>query len=207
MIHSTLLVASNNQGKIREIKTALKGVFNCILSLSEAGITLSPEETGTTYLENARIKAAAAVPFWRDWILSDDSGLEVAALGGKPGIFSSRFAGEASTDTENNLKLLNDMKNVAPGNRKALFRCVAVLVHGNSGNRFTAEGICEGVITSSPGGTGGFGYDPIFYIPRFGRTMAELTFEEKMQISHRAKALFKIRQQTTETDFLKAALS
>ncbi len=188
-----LLVASNNQGKIREIKDALDDQFGRILSLKEAGIHISPEETGNTYLENALIKAKAAADFWEGWILSDDSGLEVDALGGRPGVHSSRFAGEDATDARNNEKLLKFLKEVPEDKRTARFRCVVVLYQGKTQETLTAEGTCEGIITTSPKGTNGFGFDPLFYLPGLGRTMAELTFEEKMQISHRADALKQLK--------------
>ncbi len=184
-----LLVASNNAGKIREIKNALASAFGKILSLKEAGIFISPEETGTTYLENALIKAKAAAPYWDGWILSDDSGLEVDALGGKPGVYSSRFAGETATDTSNNEKLLTLLKDVPEEERTARFRCVIALTHARTGETLTAEGVCEGVITLEPKGSHGFGFDPLFFVPELGRTMAELPLEEKMRISHRANAL------------------
>ncbi len=190
----SLLVASNNQGKIREIKDALQPVFTTILSLKEVNIFISPEETGNTYLENALIKAKAAAEFWNDWILADDSGLEVEALQGQPGLFSSRFAGENATDQENNEKLLSLLKTTPPNKRAARFRCVAVLYHGATHQFLHAEGICEGVITLAPKGEEGFGYDPLFLLPSLGRTMAELSFEEKMTLSHRANALQKLKE-------------
>ena len=189
-----LLAASNNQGKILEIKDALKGIFDPILSLKEADIAVSPEETGAAYLENALIKVSTAADFWKGWILADDSGLEVDALGGGPGIFSSRFAGENATDAENNLKLLSDLQAIPPEERTALFRCVVVLAHGKAGRRLTAEGVCKGLIIQAPKGTAGFGYDPVFFLPDMKRTMAELSFEEKMRISHRARALAALRE-------------
>jgi XTP/dITP diphosphohydrolase len=188
-----LIVASNNQGKIREIKYALDDQFGKILSLKEAGIHISPEETGKNYLENALIKAKAAAGFWEGWILSDDSGLEVDALNGGPGIYSSRFSGENATDERNNAKLLNILKDVPENKRTARFRCIVVLYDGKTGKTISAEGTCEGIITTSPKGTNGFGFDPLFYILQLGRTMAELTFEEKMQISHRANALKELK--------------
>ncbi len=189
-----LLAASNNQGKILEIKDALKGIFDPILSLKEADIAVSPEETGAGYLENALIKVSTAADFWNGWILADDSGLEVDALGGGPGIFSSRFAGENATDAENNLKLLSDLQAIPPEKRTALFRCVVVLAHGKAGRRLTAEGVCKGLIIQAPKGTGGFGYDPVFFLSDMKRTMAELSFEEKMRTSHRARALAALRE-------------
>lgn len=189
-----LLVASNNPGKIREIKYALNDLAGRILSLKEAGIFISPEENGATYLENATIKARAAAEHWPGWILADDSGLEVDALGGGPGIYSSRFAGENATDAENNTKLIHALEDIPEAKRTARFRCVAVLFHGESGQTFTAEGVCEGLIIQSLRGKNGFGFDPLFFLPSLHRTMAELTFEEKMQISHRALALKNLRE-------------
>lgn len=189
-----LLVASNNAGKIREIKYALKGLVKKILSLKEAGISISPEENGQNYLDNALIKARAAARYWEGWILADDSGLEVDILKGGPGIFSSRFAGINATDSENNEKLLKLLKNHPEKKRTARFRCIAVLYKGKGGLAITAEGTCDGIIISSPKGTNGFGYDPVFFISSLNHTMAELTFKEKMQISHRARALATLRR-------------
>ena len=186
---SRLLVASNNAGKIREIKHALSDMAGEILSLEEAGIRISPKETGQSYLENALIKARAAAAHWPGWILSDDSGLEVDALNGGPGIYSSRFAGETATDAENNEEMIRRLSGVPEHKRTARFRCVAVLMHGESGRTFTAEGTCEGLIRTVPRGKNGFGFDPLFFLPDLGRTLAELPFGDKMKISHRARAL------------------
>jgi len=188
-----VLVASNNPGKIREIKHALGKRIPRLRSLKEAGIKLSPREEGTSYLENALIKAKAAAECWDGWILSDDSGLEVDLLGGQPGLYSSRFAGEKATDEDNNRKLLELLGNIPEQARTARFRCVVVLYHRDQ-PPLTTEGVCEGVITSTPRGLNGFGYDPLFYLPSKQRTMAELSFEEKMQLSHRAHALKKLKQ-------------
>jgi len=195
---SELLVASNNAGKIREIKYALVGIFDKTCSLKEANIHVSPEESGKTYFENALIKAKTAAEFWDGWIISDDSGLEVDALKGGPGIFSSRFAGKNATDEKNNDKLLKLLRNVSGNDRTACFRCVVVLYRGKNGQTLTAEGNCEGIISSKPKGTHGFGYDPLFFIPPLNRTMAELSFEEKMKVSHRARALAALREKVVE---------
>lgn len=189
-----LLVASNNAGKIREIKYALNGLADKILSLKEVGIYISPKENGKSYLENALIKARAAANYWTGWILSDDSGLEVSTLDGRPGIHSSRFAGENATDAENNQKLLHLLLGLPGKQRAARFRCIVVLYHSKNGQNLMAEGTCKGLIISSPKGTNGFGFDPLFYIPALGKTMAELAFEEKMQVSHRARALAALRE-------------
>lgn len=193
-----LLVASNNAGKVREIRYALNGFADKILSLKEVGIHISPEESGKSYLENALIKARAAADHWTGWILSDDSGLEVSSLHGKPGIHSSRFAGENATDAENNKKLLMLLSGLPEKQRAARFRCIALLYHSKNGQNLVAEGTCEGFIISSPKGTNGFGFDPLFYIPVLGKTMAELAFEEKMQVSHRARALATLREKAIE---------
>ncbi len=194
-----LLVASNNAGKIREISAAFRAFAERALSLKDAGIHISPEENGVSYLENALIKARAAAEHWPGWILADDSGLEVDALEGRPGIHSSRFAGENATDAENNAKLLATLAGIPESKRTARFRCVAVLYHGQTKRLLTAEGTCEGIIALSPRGENGFGFDPLFFLPSLGRTMAELTFEEKMRISHRAVALSKLKEKFLES--------
>ncbi len=189
-----LLVASNNIGKIREIKYAMNGVTEKIVSLKEAGIHLSPQENGQSYLENALIKAKAAAKYWKGWVLSDDSGLEVDALNGAPGLHSSRFAGINATDADNNRKLLSNLSGIPENKRTAHFRCIAILYHSQVGYLLKGEGTCEGIITSSPRGKNGFGFDPLFLLPSLRRTLAELTFEEKMKVSHRARAIATLRK-------------
>ncbi len=183
-----LVLATRNPGKIREIKALLKGLPVEILTLEDLpGLSLPPED-GKTFRENALKKARAVARATGLWALSDDSGLEVDHLRGRPGIYSARYAGEGSTDEENNRKLLEELEGVPWDERKARYRCVIALVDPK-GRSFTFEGECEGVIAESPKGRGGFGYDPLFFLPEKGKTMAELEPEEKNRISHRGKAL------------------
>ena len=149
-------------------------------------------EDGATFQENSLQKAREGHVHTKLPALADDSGLEVFYLNGRPGVVSARYAGEGTTDERNNKKLLGEMLGVPPRRRKAQFRAVITLVRGNSAE--VAEGICPGVLAESPRGTNGFGYDPIFIPDGFSRTYAELTAEEKNRISHRAKALSKMKE-------------
>lgn len=189
-----ILVATKNPGKLREIRGFMDGLGVEILGLQEFPWVETPEEDGTTYLENALKKASAVARQTGMVTLADDSGLEVEALGGRPGVHSARFAGPGATDEENNRKLLELLKGVPPEGRKATFRCVLVLV-GPSGELLeTAEGQVEGIILDGPRGEMGFGYDPLFYVPELGRTLAELPLEVKNSISHRGRALRAMRE-------------
>ena len=143
------------------------------------------EETGASFLENALLKARALSAVSGGWALADDSGLEVEALGGAPGVRSARYAGPEASDAANIARLLEALRDV--GDRRARFRCVLALA-GPSGRTLTTEGVLEGEITLAPAGSGGFGYDPVFLVPELGKTVAELAFEEKQRISHRARA-------------------
>lgn len=160
-----------------------------VVSLADYPDAPEVEETGSTFVENAILKATAYAEFTGELTLADDSGLEVDALDGAPGVFSSRFA---ATDPERNAKLLDMMKDVPDGKRAARFRCVVAIAEPNGDTR-TCDGTVEGVIAREPKGTNGFGYDPIFYVPELGRNMAELASSEKNAISHRGKALEKAR--------------
>ena len=144
-------------------------------------------EDGHTFEENARKKAEALYRWIKRPVLADDSGLEVDALDGQPGVFSARYAGEGATDEANNAKLLAALQSVPAHQRQARFRCVLVMMVDED-RQLVAEGTCEGVILDAPRGTGGFGYDPLFYVPSLGKTLAELS-EEKNRISHRGAAL------------------
>ncbi len=191
------MLATRNEGKVREIREFLSDIPGLeILSLNdvdEAG-AINIKETGKTFEENAFIKAFEVAKATGLPALADDSGLEVDALGGKPGVKSARFGGEHISDEERNKKLLSLISNVPPEERTARFRCVMVLVVPPDFEKYVAEGVCEGMITDKPRGKGGFGYDPIFYVPSLGKTMAELTLEEKNRISHRGKALARMKQ-------------
>lgn len=193
-----LLVASANQGKIREIKNYLENLNNInleIIGLDEFPGLPEVEEDGDSFRENALKKARARAEQTGLLTLADDSGLSVDYLGGEPGIYSARYAGEGATDEENNQKLLEKLKDVPEEKRKASFICVMALVDPDSGEEIVVEGRCDGIIQLSPKGENGFGYDPIFYLPEFRKTMAEIPLELKNQISHRAAALQKMKNE------------
>ena len=180
-----LVLATNNRGKVRELRHLLPDWVD-VLTAGEAGITL-PEETGRTFSENALLKARAAVAQSSLIAMADDSGLEVDALDGRPGVRSARFAGEHADDDANNRLLLELLSDVPPDRRSARFRSVVAVVTPE-GEEHIAEGTIEGTILDVPRGTGGFGYDPLFVPVGETRTMAELTMEEKNAVSHRGKA-------------------
>ena len=180
-----LLIASNNPNKIRELKEILGDRFETF-SLKEKGIISDPEETGATFEENSEIKARFALEKSGIATLADDSGLAVEALNGEPGVFSARYSGEDATTEKNNTLLLKNMENIT--DRRAKFVCVITLLFPD-GRKIQAKGECHGEILTSPRGTNGFGYDPLFYVPEYKKTFAELTAEEKNAISHRAVAL------------------
>jgi XTP/dITP diphosphohydrolase len=187
-----LLIATNNQGKVREFRELLKGLPYSLVTPKEMGIKLDVEESGSTYEENARIKAAAFAKASGLLTLADDSGLEVDALNSEPGIRSSRYAGEGAGDGQRVDFLLNKLKNVPEKQRTGRFRCVIALARPDGQIKY-CEGICEGLITFAPIGEAGFGYDPIFYFPELNQTMAELSSEVKNHVSHRAHAAAKAR--------------
>lgn len=187
-----LVVATRNDGKWREIQAMLSLPGLEILSLADFPDCPEVVEDGATYLENARKKAVAVAEHCRAWALADDSGLEVDALGGRPGVFSARYAGEAANDAANNQKLLQELAGMEESRRGARFRCVLVLRHPDGREYFT-EGELPGSIAESPQGAGGFGYDPVFLLPGRPFTLAQLTAEEKNSLSHRRQALEKMR--------------
>ncbi len=181
----TIVIATRNNGKLREFRSLLASLKSGILSLMDASIALEPEETGLTFAENARLKALAysrCTPFP---VLADDSGLEVAALGGKPGIHSARYAGPEASDAERINKLLIELQGKE---REARFVCSLALAHDGV-LILETEGECRGIIAKEPRGTNGFGYDPVFFFPSLGKTYAELTDAEKNLHSHRARAV------------------
>ena len=184
---TTLLIATNNEGKLREYRDLLAGLPVQLVSLREAGVDIEVEETGQTFAENAVLKASCYARASGLCTLADDSGLEVDALGGEPGVMSSRYAGPQATDADRVRFLLDKMKTVPDDQRSARFRCV-IAVASPAGLVETSEGTVEGVIASEPRGDQGFGYDPIFYLPEMTRTMAELPLAIKNRISHRARA-------------------
>jgi len=182
-----LLLATNNKGKVREYKSMLKDLPFELVSPAELGIKTEVDEIGGSLEENAKLKATTLARESRLLVLADDSGLEVDALGGEPGRLSARYAGEGASDKDRVSYLLSRLKDVPEGKRSARFRCViAIATPGDEVELCSGE--CEGVITLEPRGKEGFGYDPIFYLPGLGKTMAELTLEEKNRVSHRGRA-------------------
>jgi XTP/dITP diphosphohydrolase len=182
-----LLVATNNPGKVREYEALLKGLPLTLTYPAQEGIDIEVEETGSTFTENARLKAMAYAGASDLLTLADDSGLEVDALGGEPGTRSARYAGQGASDEDRYRLLLSKLEGVPWERRTARFRCV-IAVARPQGEVRIAEGTCEGVIALEPKGEHGFGYDPVFSMPEHGQTMAELEPEVKNRISHRARA-------------------
>jgi XTP/dITP diphosphohydrolase len=181
-----LLLATNNPGKLHELVPLLSDLPLHIVTPHALGLHLAVEETGTTYAENARLKAAAFAQATSLLTLADDSGLEVDALSGAPGVYSARYAGEEASDADRRAKLIHVLRQV-PAPRRARFRCViAIAQPGGAIDYF--EGVCAGEIILEERGASGFGYDPVFYLPDHGCTMAELPSAVKNQISHRARA-------------------
>lgn len=182
-----LLLATNNKGKVREYKYLLKGLPFELVSAAELGINTEVDEVGESLEENARLKATTLARESRLLTLADDSGLEVDALGGEPGRLSARYAGEGASDKDRISYLLSRLKGVPGEKRSARFRCI-IAIATPDGEVELCSGECRGVITLEPRGEEGFGYDPIFYLAELDKTMAELTLEEKNQISHRGQA-------------------
>ena len=203
---STLIVATHNRHKTEEIAAVLGEHFDAITDLASladlhgSDAAPEPEEDADDFEGNARIKAAAAAiapaieraGFDDPWILADDSGIEVDALDGQPGVYSARYAGENASDVQRFTKLLDEMKGQT--NRKAAFKCVISLAVP-TGAALTYEASCEGMIAEKPAGDGGFGYDPVFYYPPLKKTFGELSREEKGRISHRGKALGELKDE------------
>jgi len=187
-----LLIATNNPGKVREYVTLLAGLPLTLVGLADVGITIAVPEDGATFAENALIKARAYCALSRLPTLADDSGLEVDALGGAPGVYSARYAGEGASDAIRYRKLLAELGDRPAEERAARFRCAIALVLSD-GTEVLTEGTCEGVIGQGPRGANGFGYDPIFYMPALGRTMAELEPEVKDRVSHRGRAAMRLK--------------
>lgn len=185
-----LIIASNNAHKVREIRQILGGVFTDMHTLQEAGLSIEVVEDGATFVENAVKKAEevlAAAPGY-DAALADDSGLIVDALGGAPGVYSARYAGEQHDDADNNRKLMADMAGVPRAQRTCRFASAVALARRGRPT-VTAEGACEGLLLDAPRGKNGFGYDPYFLYEPAGRSFAELSADEKNAVSHRRRAL------------------
>lgn len=186
-----IILATKNKGKIREFREALAEIGWEGVPLSEVADVPEPEETGSTFMENALQKARAYAEAVGMPVLSDDSGIIADVLGDEPGIYSARYAGAHGDDEANNQKLIERLRPYSGYDRRAHYVCAVALVFPD-GQSVTAEGTCEGILRDFYAGTGGFGYDPLFYLPPFGKTMAEISLAEKNSISHRGKALRKL---------------
>jgi XTP/dITP diphosphohydrolase len=194
----SLIVATKNKGKLREFMQIFERLPFDIISMTDAGINDDIDETGSSFEENALIKARAVWKASGRAVIADDSGLEVDALNGAPGIYSARYAGCNVTDRDRNEKLLEALKDVPQEKRTARFVCAVALVLP-SGRSLTVRGTCEGNITFEPAGCNGFGYDPLFYVPEFGLTIAQMDSDTKNKISHRGKAL---REMVKQLEFI-----
>ena len=182
------ILASNNKGKLRELKNILSelDIDAQVVSQREAGYEIESEETGTTFAENALIKAKAALDVSGEPCIADDSGLCVDALGGAPGVYSARYGGEGLSDDDKILLLLKNMEDKEQRNARFVSSVACVFPNGDT---LKSEGVCEGIILREKRGENGFGYDPVFYLPELGKSMAELSEEEKNRVSHRGKAV------------------
>ncbi len=192
-----LVVATRNPGKFREIVTFLQDFDLTLRHLDDFPEIGEIAETGKTFKENALLKARTVATVSGCLALADDSGLEVAALEGRPGIYSARFAGPGATDQENNEKLLAELEGISVAERSARYCCVIAVVIP-SGEELVVAGSCEGAIGLVPQGAGGFGYDPLFISSKLGKTFAEATPTEKGALSHRGKALHHLQAELTE---------
>ena len=184
-----IVVATNNPGKVREIKNILYP--HNVMSQSEIGVDIDVEETGETFLDNAFLKARAIKPHTQCAVIADDSGLMVDYLNGEPGVYTARYAGENTTPMQGIEKLLKNLEGVPTENRSAQFVSVIALIMPD-GTEYSFDGKCEGYITNILMGENGFGFDPVFFYPPLAKTFAELTDEEKNKVSHRSAALSKL---------------
>ena len=187
-----LVVATRNNGKLKEIELLLKGVVGRVLSYRDFPSCPEVVEDGETFTANALKKARHASLFTGKPAVADDSGLVVSGLGGRPGVLSARFAGEGASDADNNAKLLQMLTGVSSDLRSGAFCCVAALCLPD-GQCHTFDGKLSGLILDTPRGSGGFGYDPLFLIPAYGQTLAEVSMEVKNAISHRGQAFLKLK--------------
>ncbi|MFI4890304.1 MAG: RdgB/HAM1 family non-canonical purine NTP pyrophosphatase [Steroidobacterales bacterium] len=193
-----LVLATANPGKLRELRALLSGLPLRVEAQSQFGVA-AVEETGSTFLENALLKARHAARATGAAVIADDSGLEVDALGGAPGVRSARFAGPSADDAANNARLVAALAGLPPARRRARYRCVLVYLSGpDEAAPLVAEGVWEGVILDAPRGAGGFGYDPYFCLPESGLTAAELLPADKNRLSHRGIALRALRARLDE---------
>jgi XTP/dITP diphosphohydrolase len=188
-VPSLIVIATTNIGKLREVQRALSSLGLPLTDLSGFGDVMPVDENGKTFADNALIKAQGYARQLGLWTLADDSGLEVDALRGAPGIYSARYAGSGASDLERNIKLLTELSQTEDNDRRARFVSAIALVDHSGEFIFSAEGVCEGRIARAPRGTNGFGYDPLFIPDGFDRTFGELEDAIKQEISHRAIAL------------------
>jgi len=186
-----LVLGTNNKHKVEEIAPLLAGTGVTVRTAGEYG-PFDPEETGTTLEENAVLKARAALELSREWSIADDTGLEVDALGGRPGIYAARYAGEGCSLVDNINKLLEELSGVPLSKRNARFVCVIALCRPGR-EPMTFRAVCAGRILETRRGTHGFGYDPVFFVDEVGRSFAEMTMDEKHCVSHRARAVKLLR--------------
>ena len=184
-----IILASNNENKLREIREKIKNLDIKIISQKEAGFDFEVDETGTTFEENAILKAEAIFKLIKKPVLAEDGGLEVDYLNGEPGVYSHRYAGENASDEDRRNKILNLLKDVPDEKRTARFKCVGCYIDEN-GKKYIFEGVSEGKIGYAAKGDNGFGYDPIF-ICEYGKTFAEISSQEKNKISHRGRLIDK----------------
>ena len=183
-----IVFATGNEGKMREVRLILQDLGFPVLSMKEAGVSLDIEENGTTFAENAMIKARAVWEKTGGIVLADDSGLVVDYLGGEPGVYSARYLGEDTSYEIKNQAIIDRLADAKEEERTARFVSTIAAVLPD-GSELVTEGTVEGLIAHEPAGNGGFGYDPIFYLPEYGVTSAEIPIEKKNEISHRGKAL------------------
>ena len=195
-----IIFATGNEGKMREIRMIMADLGLEILSMKEAGLHADVDENGTTFEENAVIKAKAIAALCNDIVLADDSGLEVDYLGKAPGVYSARYLGEDTPYTIKNNHIIKELEGVEGQDRSARFVSVIACVLPD-GTTLTTRGTIEGVIGYEEKGENGFGYDPIFYVPECGCTTAELSLEEKNRISHRGKALAMMKEELKKRGF------
>ena len=186
-----VIIATKNKGKAKDFEAIFNPFGFEVLTLHDVADDMDIEETGTTFEENAILKAEALAERLQTFVIADDSGLAIDALNGAPGVYSARFAGEEKSDEANMEKVLTELKNVEDSKRTARFCCAIALAGPNMVTK-TVFGTCEGVIAREKKGTNGFGYDPIFFVPTLGKMMAELQPSEKAAISHRGNAIKKI---------------
>ncbi len=189
----TILIGTANLGKVTDFKPLFMNEGIAVKSLHDLEKVIDVEETGNTFEENAILKAEALSRYYGQVVIADDSGLAVEALGGKPGVYSARYAGIHKSDKDNIKKVLAEMEGIPYAQRKAAFVCVLALAAPEK-ETVIFKGTCNGYITEEPRGGNGFGYDPIFYVPEMDKTMAEMSTEEKNAISHRRKALDQLKQ-------------